>query len=159
MTRELLNRVQLTGSNSKAVGLHGSKANQPEHQCSPLTPCHLRSCLKKASEVACLLRGGHLTVALQGESRDPQGLARIIRSIHNSRRLPLINLTLVPPSFPYHAATRQQRVHSAEHVCSRSIGTLYSAAPKTHLHLQGDGSLSRSVLLRLIDGMTSCMCY
>lgn len=29
-----------------------------------------RSCLKKASEVACLLRSGHLTVALQGESCD-----------------------------------------------------------------------------------------
>lgn len=30
-----------------------------------------RWCLKKASEVACLLRGGHMTVALQGESREP----------------------------------------------------------------------------------------
>eukprot|EP00064_Thunnus_orientalis_P015485 superscaffoldBa00002874_g15538 len=30
---------------------------------------YTRSCLKKASEVACLLRGGHLTVALQGESQ------------------------------------------------------------------------------------------
>ncbi|TNN37143.1 Myotubularin-related protein 11 [Liparis tanakae] len=33
---------------------------------------YTRACLRKASEVACLLRGDHLTVALQGESRDPR---------------------------------------------------------------------------------------
>ena len=31
-----------------------------------------RCCLRKAGEVACLLRGGHMTVALQGESGDLQ---------------------------------------------------------------------------------------
>ena len=37
-----------------------------------LSPPRFRCCLRKAGEVACLLRGGHMTVALQGESGDLQ---------------------------------------------------------------------------------------
>lgn len=47
--------------------------------------CVCRLCLRKASEVACLLRSGHLTVALQGESHD----AGLMLFVHYSHHLPL----------------------------------------------------------------------
>uniref|UniRef100_A0A3Q3FMP7 Myotubularin related protein 11 n=1 Tax=Labrus bergylta TaxID=56723 RepID=A0A3Q3FMP7_9LABR len=45
---------------------------------------YTRSCLRKASEVACLLRGGHLTVALQGESCDPDPVAIYRQKAHST---------------------------------------------------------------------------
>lgn len=136
-----MKRVQLSGSNSKAVGYTALKESQPDCQLSPLTPCCLRSCLKKASEVACLLRGGHLTVALQGESHDPQGPAHIIQSIHNSQRLPLINVTLAPPSLPYHTAAGREHAHSVERVY----------VDRNHIHRGSKDTLTPAERQKLVE--------
>lgn len=97
-----------------------------------VTPPVCRSCLRKASEVACLLRSGHLTVALQGGSRDAGPW--LVFFIYYSHGLPLIN-----------AAEESLHAHSQD--------TFIQRAPLLLLHMRHKHTPFTDLLFKLASNL------